>query len=155
MGVLTWLNDWTQTAGFAGVAAVIAAVIAYGGVRRSNRSAAQLAAANQWWEQARWASERLSGDDKSAAIGLAAFAELLEAAPGSTAADFVRAAMGSIIEAPAATGESVAPAETQTRRANRHKAAQLYVAACRATGAAVPDNVHELAAPSEEPTPEG
>jgi hypothetical protein len=155
MGVLTWLNEWTRTAGFAGVAAVIAAAIAYSGVRRTNRSDAALAADNQWWEQARWASERLSRDERSAAIGLAAFDELLDAAPGSKAAGFVRAAMGSLIDAPSTPTESVAPTEVQTRQANRRKAAQLYVSACQATGAPVPDHVHDLATHSGGPADQG
>ncbi|MDN5795524.1 MAG: hypothetical protein L0H79_07195 [Intrasporangium sp.] len=149
MDVLGWLNEWTQTPGFAGIAAVIAAVIAYRGVRRTNRNDADLAAANQWWDQARWASERLSGDSKSAAIGLAAFDQLLEVAPGTKAAGFVRAAMRSLIETHPPTTESALPRDLQTGRINQHKAAQLYVAASRAAGAPIPEHIEDLAASSE------
>ncbi|WP_347352811.1 hypothetical protein [Intrasporangium sp.] len=149
MNVLGWLNEWTQTPGFAGIAAVIAAVIAYRGVRRTNRNDADLAAANQWWDQARWASERLSGDSRSAAIGLAAFDQLLEVAPGSKAAGFVRAAMRALIEQHPPTGESVLPADQQDHRSNRRRAAQLYVAASQAAGAPVPAHIEELAVSPE------
>jgi hypothetical protein len=145
MSVLGWLNEWTQTAGFAGIAAVIAAVIAYLGVRRTNRNDAEVAAANQWWDQARWASERLGLDDQSVAIGLAAFDELLEAAPGSKAAGFVRAAMRAVIERGRQADEPAAAPEPAPRRANRRKAAELFVAASERDGSAVPEHIRSLA----------
>lgn len=146
MSVLGWLGDWTQSTGFAGTAAVAAAVVAYLGVRRTNRNDAEVAAANQWWDQARWASERLSLDDQSVAIGLAAFDELLEAAPGSKAAGFVRAAMRAVIERGRQPDEAAVSPEPAPRRANRRKAAELFIAASQRMDAAVPDDIRGLAA---------
>lgn len=48
-----WLSAWLQTPGFGGTAAVLAAVIAFAGVRRQTRL-------NAWWQRAEWALDLLT-----------------------------------------------------------------------------------------------
>lgn len=53
-----WISAWVQTSGFGGAAAVVAATIAFAGVRRQTRL-------NAWWQRAEWALELLSRDNAS------------------------------------------------------------------------------------------
>jgi hypothetical protein len=107
-GVIHWINDWSHTAGFGGAAAVVASVIAYLAARRGAGSHAEQAQEDRWWDQAKWATEQLVGDDLSAGMGLAALQYLLDEAPSSQAGGFVRMAVMPIIEA--SVEEEVDPA---------------------------------------------
>ncbi len=98
-GVIGWINTWSHTAGFGGAAAVVASVIAYLAARRGAGSQAEQAQEDRWWDQAKWATEQLTGDDTSAGMGLAALQYLLDEAPSSQAGGFVRMAVMPIIEA--------------------------------------------------------
>jgi hypothetical protein len=51
----SWLSDWIRTAGFGGAAAVLAAAIAYAGVRRNVRVQREASRKEQWWDRAKWA----------------------------------------------------------------------------------------------------
>lgn len=66
--VWPWLSAFLQSPGFAGVAAVIAAAIAFFGVRHTARL-------NAWWQRAEWALDLLTRenvDDEQYVTALAA-----------------------------------------------------------------------------------
>lgn len=54
-GVGRWLSEWIRTPGFGGAAAVVAAAIAYAGVRRNARVQREASRKEQWWDRAKWA----------------------------------------------------------------------------------------------------
>lgn len=76
-----WLGDWAQSAGFGGVAAVVAAVIAFKAANRSAVAARATASADrtqreraerkaQWWLRAQWALDlTLSQDTETRTVG--------------------------------------------------------------------------------------
>lgn len=70
--VWPWLTDFLQSAGFGALAAVLAAVIAFIGVRRQTRLDA-------WWQRAQWALElltRVGGERTDDVVALAALRAL-------------------------------------------------------------------------------
>lgn len=76
-GVVGWLSDWLRSPGFGGLAAVVAATIAY---RAASRAAAVSRASatadrqqrdrserkSQWWKRAEWALDLTLDDDTRA-----------------------------------------------------------------------------------------
>lgn len=88
---LSWLNGWSRTPGLAGLAAVIAAVIAYRAAGRGARATEAQATEDRWWEQAKWAAEKLVGSDPAVGVGLAAADHLLQNAPDTQASGFIQA----------------------------------------------------------------
>lgn len=124
--VQEWLYSFSTSAGLGGVAALVAASIAYRGVIRSaqtardtslatsevQRSTAELA---QWWENARWASDRLlsvsseeaglDSDDATVAIlsdrdalaAIEALHHLGENAPSDSTAAFIQKVLGTAL----------------------------------------------------------
>lgn len=87
--LLTW-GDWLTSPGFGGTAAVVAAVIAWLGVRRSTRVQSQTASRvlraerenarkDQWWDRLKWAVElALSSDEATSNAGLEALRAINE-----------------------------------------------------------------------------
>lgn len=62
-----WLSDWSRSAGFGGVAAIIAATIAYFAARQNARRQERADRKNQWWARAQWALDlTLRTDDAHA-----------------------------------------------------------------------------------------
>lgn len=51
--MLTW-GQWLTSSGFGGTAAVLAAVIAFVGVRRTSRVQRDNARKDQWWDRLEW-----------------------------------------------------------------------------------------------------
>lgn len=78
---LDWLGAWAQSPGFGGLAAVVAAVIAYRAARKAADTQRVNAAAdraqreraerkNQWWARAQWALDlTLSQDTETRTVG--------------------------------------------------------------------------------------
>lgn len=124
--VREWLYSFSTSAGLGGVAALGAASIAYRGVTRSAQTAQDTALATaevqrataeaaQWWENARWASDRLlsvstededlGGEDATVAIlsdrdalaAIAALQHLGENAPNDTTAAFIQEVLGTAL----------------------------------------------------------
>lgn len=52
---LTWLSGWLQSAGFGGVAAIVAATIAFAAARQGARRQERADRKDQWWARAQWA----------------------------------------------------------------------------------------------------
>lgn len=82
---MDWLGEWLSSPGFGGLAAVVAATIAYRGVRRTVQQQQEAARKQQWWDRARWALDLTQQDDNEVArlVGL----EVLEALAESEYAD--------------------------------------------------------------------
>jgi len=118
--LLDWLGAWAQSPGFGGLAAVVAAVIAY----RAARKAADAQRANaeddrrqreraerksQWWARAQWALDlTLSQDPEARVVGY----DMLEALANSEwaeehEADLIAAATDRALGASADEGEAV------------------------------------------------
>lgn len=77
--LLTW-GDWLTSAGFGGTAAVVAAVIAFFGVRRAAATQRENARKDHWWDRLKWAVDLvLSGDEGKANVGLTALLAITEA----------------------------------------------------------------------------
>lgn len=77
--LLTW-GEWLTSAGFGGTAAVVAALLALVGARRSAAVQRENARKDQWWDRLKWAVDLiLSGDEPSANVGLAALAAITQA----------------------------------------------------------------------------
>ncbi|KQY61435.1 hypothetical protein [Nocardioides sp. Root140] len=101
MGFWDAIGHWLTSPGFGGLAAVVAASIAYAGVKRSVRSQRDANRKQQWWERARWALDlTLSEDTTTRTIGL----EVLDALGRSEYAgeheyDVVEAAVAPTLEA--------------------------------------------------------
>jgi len=77
--LLTW-GDWLTSPGFGGTAAVVAAVLALIGVRRSTAVQRENARKDQWWDRLKWAVDLvLSGDEAAANVGLAALTAITQA----------------------------------------------------------------------------
>jgi hypothetical protein len=51
----SWLIPWVQTPGFGGIAAVVAAVIAFSAARHQAETQRQAQRKEQWWKRAEWA----------------------------------------------------------------------------------------------------
>lgn len=67
-----WISAWMQTSGFGGAAAVVAATLAFMGVRRQTRL-------NAWWQRAEWALDlitRADATDEQVETGLVALGAL-------------------------------------------------------------------------------
>ncbi|MDN5805459.1 MAG: hypothetical protein L0H26_12875 [Microlunatus sp.] len=95
-----WLNGFVHSSGFGGLAAVVAAAIAYLAATKGARAQSERADEDRWWDQAKWATERLAGDDSEVALGIATFQFLVEHAPDSQAAAFVTSAVLPVLGAP-------------------------------------------------------
>lgn len=110
---MTFLREWLTSAGFGGTAAVVAALVAYLGVRKTVRQQRLNARKDQWWERARWALDRtLSEDARVRAVGFS----VLEALGDSEYAaehefDVVDAAMDAQLAGYADPRETVADVE--------------------------------------------
>lgn len=113
---MQWLVEWAQTPGFGGVAAVLAAVIA-GWVSWRNRRAADTQARHdraeengrareaRWWEQARWAAERVTADSAyDVDMAVASLQMLVEQQDDTEASDFAAAALDALLP-PTLVGE--------------------------------------------------
>lgn len=90
--MLTW-SQWLTSAGFGGTAAVLAAGIAFIGVRRTSRVQRDNARKDQWWDRLKWAVDLiLAGDEAKANVGLSAL-DAIAKTPGFDADEqrFLRA----------------------------------------------------------------
>ncbi|WP_040385125.1 hypothetical protein [Demetria terragena] len=97
---MDWLSTFVTSPGFGGLAAVAAAVIAYRGATKGVRAQNARAIEDRWWEQAKWATEKLAGDDNDVALGLSTLNFLIEhAPPDSNAVAFVRHAVFPVVNA--------------------------------------------------------
>lgn len=96
---MSWddLGHWVMSPGFGGVAAVLAASLAFWGAQSGRRSADQRAREERWWEQARWAADLLLQGDDRQALGIAALDQLVHEAPDVEAALFARVALQPIV----------------------------------------------------------
>jgi len=77
---VNWLGEWLSSPGFGGLAAVVAAAIAYRGVRRTVGQQQEAARKQQWWDRARWALDLTQDDDNEVArlVGLEGLEALAE-----------------------------------------------------------------------------
>ncbi|QCU77152.1 hypothetical protein E7744_02155 [Citricoccus sp. SGAir0253] len=158
--LVAWAYAFSTSAGLGGVAALFAAVIAYRGVTRSAETARRTALESaetarntsleaQWWENARWAADRLlsASDvtaDTDAPVGDArildgdeatmdllvdhdAYAAIImleylgENAPSEKASSFALDALGAVLGLPSGgdTEDSQAEDNTGSDRSNR------------------------------------
>jgi hypothetical protein len=63
-------GEWFMSPGFGGLAAVIAAAVAFGGVGHTVKAQRETNRKQQWWERARWALDlTLSEDSTSRTVG--------------------------------------------------------------------------------------
>jgi len=86
------IGEFLRSAGFGGFAAVVAASIAYVSSRRGDAQQQRTAQRDRWWDQAKWALDRL--DNPATQDGaLAALSALLERAIDDTEKAFVSAAV--------------------------------------------------------------
>lgn len=94
---LDWLAKFATSPGFGGLAAVIAALVAYRAARRTADAARSSATSQQWWETARWAADKLlmssqgGGDaleDADAAPAIVTLQYLGRTAPSAEMSDF-------------------------------------------------------------------
>ena len=110
-----WLYFFSTSAGLGGVAALGAASIAYIGVMRSAQTARVTSLTAQWWENARWASDRLLSvadedrnqeaediseallSDRDAYTAIATLHHLGESAPDDTTAAFIQRVLGMVL----------------------------------------------------------
>jgi hypothetical protein len=77
IGIQQWVLEWLLSPGFAGAAAVLAAVIAYLAARRQAAVNRETARRDQWWDRARWALDlTLIDDPECRIIGLATLGAL-------------------------------------------------------------------------------
>lgn len=89
---VSWLGDFVQSPGFGGLAAVVAATVAYWSSRRGDAERQRTAERDRWWDQAKWALDRL--DNPGTQDGaLAALISLLNRAADDTEKAFVSAAV--------------------------------------------------------------
>jgi len=80
--LLSW-GEWLTSPGFGGAAAVVAAVIAFLGVRRSTATQRENARKDQWWDRLKWAVElALDPDEAKAHAGLEALQAMTETTQG-------------------------------------------------------------------------
>ena len=64
-------QDWVMSPGFGGLAAVVAAVVAFLGVGRTVKAQREADRKQQWWDRARWALDlTLAEDTTTRTIGL-------------------------------------------------------------------------------------
>ncbi|MCS5717861.1 hypothetical protein N1027_06905 [Herbiconiux sp. CPCC 205763] len=76
----SWFLPWAQTPGFGGVAAVVAAMIAFAASRHQARLQRAAQRKEQWWKRAEWALNLTFNDDATRSeVGIA----LLEALASS------------------------------------------------------------------------
>lgn len=120
--VLHWLSGWAQSPGFGGLAAVVAAVIAYKAAGRAARTSDRNAVADrtqrdhaerksQWWKRAEWALDlTLSQDSETRTVGF----KVLEALAES---EWAEEHEGDVIAA--ATERSLGQPSTPTTRSRR------------------------------------
>lgn len=114
-----WVYAFSTSAGLGGIAALIAAGIAYRGVVRSASVSRKTAFESQWWTNARWAADRLlsassvQGDeayaveleedyddlltDQDAYAAIVMLSYLGENAPSDEAGDFAVEVLGAVL----------------------------------------------------------
>ncbi|MDN3311645.1 hypothetical protein QWJ90_11955 [Microbacterium oryzae] len=113
-----WLSDWIATPGFAGVAAIVAALVAFAGVRRQTRL-------NAWWQRAEWALSLLTReerDDVDLEVALAALRVLRQSRLAKKEEQkFVRSIVDVVVLDPAGDGTEASDEDVtvtaQTREA--------------------------------------
>lgn len=88
----SWVDNFVHSSGFGGVAAVIAASVAYSAATRAADQQRDTAARDRWWDQAKWAFDRLDAPETQASA-LEAFDELLDRARDDSEKAFVQAAL--------------------------------------------------------------
>lgn len=94
-------GQWLMSPGFGGLAAVLAATIAFLGVSRNVKVQREANRKQQWWERARWALDLTLNDDSTTrTVGF----EVLDALAGSEWAreheyDVIEAAIGPTLDA--------------------------------------------------------
>ena len=93
-----WLSGFVYSPGFGGLAAVVAATIAYAAAVSNARAQNERADEDRWWDQARWATRLLAGDS-DVAIGIGTLRFLMDRAPDSQAAAFVNSAVMPVVGA--------------------------------------------------------
>lgn len=54
-----WVDSFVRSSGFGGLAAVVAASVAYRAATRAADQQRDTAARDRWWDQAKWAFDRL------------------------------------------------------------------------------------------------
>lgn len=94
-----WLSGFVYSPGFGGLAAVVAATIAYAAAVSNARAQNERADEDRWWDQARWATRLLAGEDSDVAIGIGTLRFLMDRAPDSQAAAFVNSAVMPVVGA--------------------------------------------------------
>jgi len=73
-------GEWLKSPGFGGLAAVVAASIAYVGVRRSTAVQRKNARTDQWWDRLKWAVElALSPEPTKYKAGIRALEAVIDA----------------------------------------------------------------------------
>jgi hypothetical protein len=120
-----WLGEWMKSPGFGGLAAVVAAVVAFIGVSRTVKAQREATRRQQWWERARWALNLTLDDESSTrAVGF----EVLDALANSEyaeehEAEVIDAAVNATLEAYATQSPDgdvpVAPEDAGANEANQ------------------------------------
>lgn len=62
---VTWFSAWLQSAGFGGLAAIVAATIAFGAARQGARRQERADRKNHWWARAQWALDATLHDSSA------------------------------------------------------------------------------------------
>jgi hypothetical protein len=148
VNVVDPLLHWVQTPGFAGIAAVIAAVIAFVAASRQSRITREANRKEQWWARAQWALDlTLSDRAENREIGLRTLLALAESEwAAENEGDIIAAATAWSLESsePAASqGVLSAPRERKEPPSERERAAaaRTRVAADRLRGVATPSSI--------------
>ncbi len=63
-----WVGEWLKSPGFGGLAAVVAAGVAFIGVSRTVKAQREAARRQQWWERARWALDLTLDQESSTRV---------------------------------------------------------------------------------------
>jgi hypothetical protein len=157
VSVVDSLVHWVQTPGFAGVAAVVAALIAFVAANRQGQITRAAHRKEQWWARAQWALDlTLSDRAENREIGLRT---LLALAGSEWAAenegDIIAAATAWALESPAAQapdgaaahGVLPAPRERKEPPTDRERsaAARARIAADRLRGVGTPQSITDIA----------
>lgn len=148
MTVIDSLLYWVQTPGFAGVAAVIAAVIAFIAASRQSRITREAHRKEQWWARAQWALDlTLSDRAENREIGLRTLLALAQSEwAAENEGDIIAAATAWSLESPTAPpsqGALPSPRERKEPPSDRERAvaARALIAADRLRGVATPQPV--------------
>jgi hypothetical protein len=103
---VSWAQ-WVMSPGFGGLAAVVAAVVAFIGVSRTVKAQREANRKQQWWERARWALDlTLEDDSTTRAIGFEVLDALARSEYASEhEAEVIDAAVAPALEAYVNQGE--------------------------------------------------